>query len=99
MLTDQLTSPPLPLSPWYIFFNSIFPPIHTPPLLSFIISPLFPLILSLKEDDGLRMRKSNMMSSQHAAMGIKKEEGLSIRSLALIVLLFVMGLIVGKLVL
>ncbi|XP_008319372.1 vesicle-associated membrane protein-associated protein B/C [Cynoglossus semilaevis] len=53
----------------------------------------------IREDDGLRMRKSNMMSSQHAAMGIKKEEGLSIRSLALIVLLFVMGLIVGKLVL
>ncbi|XP_028301551.1 vesicle-associated membrane protein-associated protein B/C [Gouania willdenowi] len=53
----------------------------------------------IREDDGLRMRKSNVMSSQHSSMGMKKEEGLSARSVALIVLFFVMGVIVGKLVL
>uniref|UniRef100_A0A8C6T2G6 VAMP (vesicle-associated membrane protein)-associated protein B and C n=1 Tax=Neogobius melanostomus TaxID=47308 RepID=A0A8C6T2G6_9GOBI len=52
----------------------------------------------IREDDGLRMRKSNMMS-QHASMGMKREEGLSARSVALIVLFFVLGVIVGKLVL
>lgn len=52
----------------------------------------------IREDDGLRMRKSNMMS-QHASMGVKREEGLSARSIALIVLFFVLGVIVGKLVL
>ncbi|KAM3621343.1 uncharacterized protein V6R79_009832 [Siganus canaliculatus] len=51
------------------------------------------------EDDGLRMRKTNMMSSQHSAVGMKKEEGLSARAMALIVLFFVVGVIVGKLVL
>lgn len=45
------------------------------------------------------MRKSNMMSSQHSSVGIKKEEGLSARMVALIVLFFVVGVIVGKLVL
>nr|XP_046239099.1 vesicle-associated membrane protein-associated protein B/C-like [Scatophagus argus] len=53
----------------------------------------------IREDDGLRMRKSNMMSSQHSSVGIKKEEGLSARTVALIVLFFVVGVIVGKLVL
>ena len=44
------------------------------------------------------MRKSNMMSSQHSSM-VVKEEGLSVRGMALIVLFFVVGVIVGKLVL
>lgn len=52
----------------------------------------------IREDDGLRMRKSNMMS-QHASVGMKREEGLSARGVALIVLFFVLGVIVGKLVL
>ncbi|CAL1609577.1 unnamed protein product [Knipowitschia caucasica] len=52
----------------------------------------------IREDDGLRMRKSNMMS-QHASVGMKREEGLSARTIALIVLFFVLGVIVGKLVL
>ncbi|XP_029990243.1 vesicle-associated membrane protein-associated protein B/C [Sphaeramia orbicularis] len=53
----------------------------------------------IREDDGFRMRKSNVMSSQHASVGMKKEEGLSARTVALIVLFFVVGVIVGKLVL
>ncbi|KAF0034579.1 hypothetical protein F2P81_012337 [Scophthalmus maximus] len=53
----------------------------------------------IREDDGLRMRKSNMMSSQHPSMGMKKEEGLSARTVALVILFFVVGVIVGKLVL
>ncbi|KAM9813599.1 vesicle-associated membrane protein-associated protein B/C [Neosynchiropus ocellatus] len=52
----------------------------------------------IREDDGLRMRKSNMMSS-HSSVGMKKEEGLSARSMALIVIFFVVGVVVGKLVL
>ncbi|KAI3369865.1 hypothetical protein L3Q82_024675 [Scortum barcoo] len=53
----------------------------------------------IREDDGLRMRKSNMMSSQHSPVSMKKEEGLSARTVALIMLFFVVGVIVGKLVL
>lgn len=53
----------------------------------------------IREDDGFRMRKSNVMSSQHASVGMKKDEGLSARTVALIVLFFVVGVIVGKLVL
>ncbi|XP_034441028.1 vesicle-associated membrane protein-associated protein B-like isoform X2 [Hippoglossus hippoglossus] len=53
----------------------------------------------IREDDGLRMRKSNMMSSQHPSVVMKKEEGLSIRTVFLIMLFFVVGVIVGKLVL
>ncbi|XP_069004188.1 vesicle-associated membrane protein-associated protein B/C [Embiotoca jacksoni] len=53
----------------------------------------------IREDDGLRMKKSNVMSSQHASVGMKREEGLSARTVALIMLFFVMGVIVGKLVL
>ncbi|XP_034021922.1 vesicle-associated membrane protein-associated protein B/C-like [Thalassophryne amazonica] len=53
----------------------------------------------IREDDCLRMRKSNVMSSQHTSLGMKKEEGLSTRTVALIVLFFVLGAIVGKLVL
>ncbi|XP_008277477.1 vesicle-associated membrane protein-associated protein B/C isoform X1 [Stegastes partitus] len=52
-----------------------------------------------REDDGLRMRKSNVMSSQHTSVGMKKEEGLSARTVALTVLFLVVGIIVGKLVL
>ncbi|XP_075997093.1 vesicle-associated membrane protein-associated protein B/C [Genypterus blacodes] len=53
----------------------------------------------IREDDGLRMRKSNVVSSQHPSLGMKKEEGLSGRMMALIILFFVFGVIVGKLVL
>ncbi|XP_028262433.1 vesicle-associated membrane protein-associated protein B/C [Parambassis ranga] len=53
----------------------------------------------IREDDGLRMRKSNVMSSQHTSVSMKKDEGLSARTVALIVLFFVVGIIVGKLVL
>ncbi|XP_013855342.1 vesicle-associated membrane protein-associated protein B/C [Austrofundulus limnaeus] len=53
----------------------------------------------IREDDGLRMRKSNIMSSQHASVAMKKEEGLSARTVALIVLFFLVGVVVGKLVL
>ncbi|XP_075881115.1 vesicle-associated membrane protein-associated protein B/C [Nelusetta ayraudi] len=53
----------------------------------------------IREDDGLRMRKSNMMSSPHSSMAVKKDEGLGIRAMALIVLFFAVGVIVGKLVL
>ncbi|XP_061746047.1 vesicle-associated membrane protein-associated protein B/C-like [Nerophis ophidion] len=53
----------------------------------------------IKEDDGLRMRKSNVMSSPHSTAGMKREEGLSARSVALMVLFFLVGVIVGKLVL
>ncbi|XP_029288093.1 vesicle-associated membrane protein-associated protein B-like [Cottoperca gobio] len=52
----------------------------------------------IREDDGLRMRKSNVLS-QHSSIGMKKDEGLSARAMALIVLFFVVGVIVGKLVL
>ncbi|XP_037347003.2 vesicle-associated membrane protein-associated protein B/C [Pungitius pungitius] len=53
----------------------------------------------IREDDGLRMRKSNVMSPQHSSLGMKKEEGWSVRTVALIVLFFAVGVIVGKLVL
>ncbi|XP_035634417.2 vesicle-associated membrane protein-associated protein B-like isoform X1 [Oncorhynchus keta] len=53
----------------------------------------------IREDDGLRMRKSSMMSSQHSSHSMVKEEGLSLRTVALIVLFFVVGVIIGKLVL
>lgn len=45
------------------------------------------------------MRKSNIMSSQHASVAMKREEGLSARTVALIVLFFLVGVVVGKLVL
>ncbi|CDQ60791.1 unnamed protein product [Oncorhynchus mykiss] len=53
----------------------------------------------IREDDGLRMRKSSMMSSQHSSHSMVKEEGLSLRTVALIVLFFMVGVIIGKLVL
>ncbi|TRY80160.1 hypothetical protein DNTS_003399 [Danionella cerebrum] len=53
-----------------------------------------------QEDDGLRMRKSTVMSAQHSSQVVRvKEEGLSTRVIALIVLFFVIGVIVGKLAL
>ncbi|XP_072540042.1 vesicle-associated membrane protein-associated protein B/C isoform X1 [Salminus brasiliensis] len=54
-----------------------------------------------QEDDGLRMRKSTVMAAQHSSSSsvAVKEEGLSIRVIALIVLFFVIGVIVGKLLL
>ncbi|XP_073707853.1 vesicle-associated membrane protein-associated protein B/C isoform X1 [Garra rufa] len=53
-----------------------------------------------QEDDGLRMRKSTIMSAPHSSQAVRvKEEGLSTRVIALIVLFFVVGVIVGKLAL
>ncbi|XP_042582428.1 vesicle-associated membrane protein-associated protein B-like isoform X1 [Cyprinus carpio] len=53
-----------------------------------------------QEDDGLRMRKSTVMSAPHSSPAVRvKEEGLSARVIALIVLFFVVGVIVGKLAL
>lgn len=100
-----------PLSPLFLYFSSATIGFHSSSLtLPPVISHLFPFpselllifpvfILSFQEDDGLRMRKSNVMSSQHASVAMKKEEGLSTRTVALIVLFFVVGVIVGKLVL
>ncbi|XP_048878897.1 vesicle-associated membrane protein-associated protein B/C isoform X2 [Brienomyrus brachyistius] len=60
----------------------------------------------IRDDDGLRMRKSTMMhssslasSSSSAPRAVLKEEGLNIRVLALVVLFFVIGVVVGKLLL
>uniref|UniRef100_A0A8C1BPK1 VAMP (vesicle-associated membrane protein)-associated protein B and C n=2 Tax=Cyprinus carpio TaxID=7962 RepID=A0A8C1BPK1_CYPCA len=54
----------------------------------------------IREDDGLRMRKSTVMSAPHSSPAVRvKEEGLSARVIALIVLFFVVGVIVGKLAL
>nr|ADO28099.1 vesicle-associated membrane protein-associated protein b [Ictalurus furcatus] len=54
-----------------------------------------------QEDDCLRMRKNTVMATQHSApSSVKlKEEGLSIRVIAAIVLFFVIGVTVGKLLL
>ncbi|KAI4886587.1 hypothetical protein NFI96_000786 [Prochilodus magdalenae] len=53
-----------------------------------------------QEDDGLRMRRSPVMAAQQSSSSVTvKEEGLSIRVIALIVLFFVIGVIVGKLLL
>ncbi|KAM9647211.1 vesicle-associated membrane protein-associated protein B/C isoform 4-T4 [Morphnus guianensis] len=55
---------------------------------------------NLKEEDGLRMRKvpqtNNPISASAAAV---KDEGLSSRLLALVVLFFVFGVIIGKIAL
>ncbi|XP_055748823.1 vesicle-associated membrane protein-associated protein B-like isoform X3 [Salvelinus fontinalis] len=56
----------------------------------------------IREDDGLRKRKvTSMVSSPHSSssQAMTKEEGLSTRVLALCVLFFVIGVIIGKLVL
>ncbi|XP_047014943.1 vesicle-associated membrane protein-associated protein B/C isoform X1 [Ictalurus punctatus] len=54
-----------------------------------------------QEDDCLRMRKNTVMATQHSVpSSVKlKEEGLSIRVIAAIVLFFVIGVTVGKLLL
>ncbi|XP_019907277.1 vesicle-associated membrane protein-associated protein B isoform X3 [Esox lucius] len=56
----------------------------------------------IREDDGLRKRKvTSMASSPHSSssQAMMKEEGLSTRVLALCVLFFVIGVIIGKLAL
>lgn len=88
-------SPYLPLPPPHFYFSisvPLSPSIHLA-LFLHSLSPPF------QEDDGLRMRKSNVMSSQHSSHSMVKEEGLSLRTVALIVLFFVVGVIIGKLVL
>lgn len=89
-------SPYLPLPPPHFYFSisvPLSPSIHLA-LFLHSVSPPF------QEDDGLRMRKSNVLSSsQHSSHSTVKEEGLSLRTVALIVLFFVVGVIIGKLVL
>ncbi|KAH0619189.1 hypothetical protein JD844_018982 [Phrynosoma platyrhinos] len=54
----------------------------------------------LKEEDGLRMRKAPQ--TNHPSFGSAaavKEEGLSTRLLALVVLFFIVGVIIGKIAL
>ncbi|XP_054701069.1 vesicle-associated membrane protein-associated protein B/C isoform X3 [Grus americana] len=66
--------------------------------------PMYPFpekeVSNLKEEDGLRMRKApqtnNPISASAAAV---KDEGLSSRLLALVVLFFVFGVIIGKIAL
>ncbi|XP_006896980.1 PREDICTED: vesicle-associated membrane protein-associated protein B [Elephantulus edwardii] len=55
----------------------------------------------LKDDDGsgLRMRKSAQSSSPGPAPAPAREEGLSTRLLALVVLFFIVGVIIGKIAL
>ncbi|XP_026801466.1 vesicle-associated membrane protein-associated protein B/C isoform X2 [Pangasianodon hypophthalmus] len=55
----------------------------------------------IREDDCLRMRKNTGMAVQHSTPSsvTVKEEGLSIRVIAVIVLFFVIGVTVGKLLL
>ncbi|XP_076786451.1 vesicle-associated membrane protein-associated protein B/C isoform X5 [Arvicanthis niloticus] len=54
----------------------------------------------LKEEDGLRMRKALPSNSPMAALAATgKEEGLSARLLALVVLFFIVGVIIGKIAL
>nr|XP_008512239.1 PREDICTED: vesicle-associated membrane protein-associated protein B/C [Equus przewalskii] len=53
-----------------------------------------------KEEDGLRMRKSVQSNSPAPASATAgKEEGLSTRLLALVVLFFIVGVIIGKIAL
>ncbi|XP_008840667.1 vesicle-associated membrane protein-associated protein B/C [Nannospalax galili] len=54
----------------------------------------------LKEEDGLRMRKALQSNSPMATLAATgKEEGLSTRLLALVVLFFIVGVIIGKIAL
>ncbi|XP_008582168.1 PREDICTED: vesicle-associated membrane protein-associated protein B/C isoform X3 [Galeopterus variegatus] len=54
----------------------------------------------LKEEDGLRMRKSVQSNNPMSAVATTgKEEGLSTRLLALVVLFFIVGVIIGKIAL
>ncbi|XP_048205618.1 vesicle-associated membrane protein-associated protein B/C [Perognathus longimembris pacificus] len=52
-----------------------------------------------KEEDGLRMRKTAAQSPMSARAAAGKEEGLSTRLLALVVLFFIVGVIIGKIAL
>ncbi|XP_055963424.1 vesicle-associated membrane protein-associated protein B/C [Sorex fumeus] len=52
-----------------------------------------------KEEDGLRMRKAARSSSPGPGPAAPKEEGLSSRLLALVVLFFIVGVIFGKIAL
>ncbi|XP_019403730.1 PREDICTED: vesicle-associated membrane protein-associated protein B/C isoform X1 [Crocodylus porosus] len=52
-----------------------------------------------KEEDGLRMRKTSQTNNPASATTTVKEEGLSTRLLALIVLFFILGVILGKIAL
>ncbi|XP_048352710.1 vesicle-associated membrane protein-associated protein B/C isoform X2 [Sphaerodactylus townsendi] len=52
-----------------------------------------------KEEDGLRMRKSPQTNHPISASAAVKEEGLSTRLLALVVLFFIVGVIIGKIAL
>lgn len=59
-------------------------------------------LLSSQEDDGLRKRKVTSMAGPHSSTLVSspmREEGLSTRVLALCVLFFVIGVIIGKLAL
>ncbi|OCT60266.1 hypothetical protein XELAEV_18046282mg [Xenopus laevis] len=50
-----------------------------------------------KEEDGLRMRKMQPTSSPHRPVsGLAKEEGVNTRILALVILFFIIGVIIGK---
>ncbi|XP_051281798.1 vesicle-associated membrane protein-associated protein B/C isoform X1 [Dicentrarchus labrax] len=56
----------------------------------------------IREDDGLRKRKVTSVAASHSssmATSAMRDEGLSIRILALCVLFFVIGVIIGKLAL
>lgn len=53
-----------------------------------------------KEEDGLRMRKAAQSNSPGPALAMAgKEEGLSSRLLALVVLFFIVGVVIGKIAL
>lgn len=55
-----------------------------------------------QEDDGLRKRKGTSVAAPHSSALVSspmREEGLSTRVLALCVLFFVIGVIIGKLAL
>lgn len=63
---------------------------------------LFFFSLVPQEDDGLRKRKVTSMAAPHTSTLVSspmREEGLSTRVLALCVLFFVIGVIIGKLAL
>lgn len=53
-----------------------------------------------QEEDGLRMRKAAQSNSPGPALAMAgKEEGLSSRLLALVVLFFIVGVVIGKIAL
>ena len=87
--------------------NSLHPPPPPKPLLSCTAAFRFWCLgLSLKcvfapqEEDGLRMRKTAQSNSPAPASAVAgKEEGLSTRLLALVVLFFIVGVIIGKIAL